>query len=203
MLFSTCCLLLENSAGLLKPPPSAPTSPDPRIQLLLLPSHPPRRAKSSTPDILISADFSILLLPRLRHQTSTPSFRPPSSPGSSLHEFKPPIMAGRMVLYKLVVLGDGGVGKTALTIQLCLQHFVETVSPQHLITTPQWEYGLVLFHIMSPLRHEPPELQSFKNPSNGRPPFLPPPPSLFLLLMVTLDRLQIDVSQMIATGTCG
>jgi GTPase SAR1 family protein len=36
-------------------------------------------------------------------------------------------MAGRMVLYKLVVLGDGGVGKTALTIQLCLQHFVETV----------------------------------------------------------------------------
>ncbi|KAJ6790425.1 hypothetical protein PWT90_07466 [Aphanocladium album] len=40
-----------------------------------------------------------------------------------------PIMAGRMVLYKLVVLGDGGVGKTALTIQLCLQHFVETYDP--------------------------------------------------------------------------
>jgi len=42
-------------------------------------------------------------------------------------------MAGKMVLYKLVVLGDGGVGKTALTIQLCLQHFVETVSfrPEH------------------------------------------------------------------------
>ncbi|KAF7543949.1 hypothetical protein G7Z17_g10327 [Cylindrodendrum hubeiense] len=38
-------------------------------------------------------------------------------------------MAGRMVLYKLVVLGDGGVGKTALTIQLCLQHFVETYDP--------------------------------------------------------------------------
>ena len=33
-----------------------------------------------------------------------------------------------MALYKLVVLGDGGVGKTALTIQLCLQHFIETVS---------------------------------------------------------------------------
>ncbi|CRK31571.1 hypothetical protein BN1708_018772, partial [Verticillium longisporum] len=30
---------------------------------------------------------------------------------------------------KLVVLGDGGVGKTALTIQLCLQHFVETYDP--------------------------------------------------------------------------
>lgn len=37
-------------------------------------------------------------------------------------------MPGRTVLYKLVVLGDGGVGKTALTIQLCLEHFVETVS---------------------------------------------------------------------------
>ena len=35
------------------------------------------------------------------------------------------------MLYKLVVLGDGGVGKTALTIQLCLQHFVETVRPLH------------------------------------------------------------------------
>lgn len=41
-------------------------------------------------------------------------------------------MAGRMVLYKLVVLGDGGVGKTALTIQLCLQHFVETVGDKSL-----------------------------------------------------------------------
>ncbi|EFX03976.1 Ras small monomeric GTPase [Grosmannia clavigera kw1407] len=38
-------------------------------------------------------------------------------------------MASKMVLYKLVVLGDGGVGKTALTIQLCLQHFVETYDP--------------------------------------------------------------------------
>ncbi|EPQ61889.1 GTP-binding protein [Blumeria graminis f. sp. tritici 96224] len=36
-------------------------------------------------------------------------------------------MAAKMVLYKLVVLGDGGVGKTALTIQLTLQHFVETI----------------------------------------------------------------------------
>ncbi|KAI8075147.1 small GTPase superfamily [Gongronella butleri] len=34
-----------------------------------------------------------------------------------------------MMLYKIVVLGDGGVGKTALTIQLCLNHFVETYDP--------------------------------------------------------------------------
>ncbi|GAM86656.1 hypothetical protein ANO11243_046720 [Dothideomycetidae sp. 11243] len=38
-------------------------------------------------------------------------------------------MAGKMTLHKLVVLGDGGVGKTALTIQLCLNHFVETYDP--------------------------------------------------------------------------
>jgi RecA-family ATPase len=32
-------------------------------------------------------------------------------------------MAGKMTLYKLVVLGDGGVGKTALTIQVCVPPF--------------------------------------------------------------------------------
>lgn len=38
-------------------------------------------------------------------------------------------MARKPTLYKLVVLGDSGVGKTALTIQLCLIHFVETYDP--------------------------------------------------------------------------
>ncbi|KAI8849330.1 small GTPase superfamily, partial [Chytridium lagenaria] len=33
------------------------------------------------------------------------------------------------MIHRLVVLGDGGVGKTALTIQLCLNHFVETYDP--------------------------------------------------------------------------
>ena len=54
----------------------------------------------------------------------------PDSPSSSTQVLSTAThltMAGKMVLYKLVVLGDGGVGKTALTIQLCLQHFVETV----------------------------------------------------------------------------
>jgi GTPase KRas len=32
-------------------------------------------------------------------------------------------MAGKMTLYKLVVLGDGGVGKTALTIQVSVPAF--------------------------------------------------------------------------------
>jgi len=34
-----------------------------------------------------------------------------------------------MMQFKIVVLGDGGVGKTALTIQLCLNHFIETYDP--------------------------------------------------------------------------
>lgn len=36
---------------------------------------------------------------------------------------------GRGPLYKLAILGEGGVGKTALTIQLCLNQFVETYDP--------------------------------------------------------------------------
>jgi GTPase SAR1 family protein len=33
-------------------------------------------------------------------------------------------------VYKLAVLGDGGVGKTALVSRLRFQNFVEEVSPQ-------------------------------------------------------------------------
>lgn len=35
--------------------------------------------------------------------------------------------AGRM--FKLAILGDGGVGKTALTVRMCLNLFVETYDP--------------------------------------------------------------------------
>jgi GTPase KRas protein len=34
-----------------------------------------------------------------------------------------------MDLYRIVVLGDGGIGKTALIIQYCLNHFVEEYDP--------------------------------------------------------------------------
>jgi GTPase SAR1 family protein len=54
-------------------------------------------------------------------------------------------MSGKMVLYKLVVLGDGGVGKTALTIQLTLQHFVETVRMSPLLTA-QASFDMVTNH---------------------------------------------------------
>ena len=63
-----------------------------------------------------------------RLATLLPELSTLPDPTSSASSTARTTMAARMILYKLVVLGDGGVGKTALTIQLCLQHFVETVS---------------------------------------------------------------------------
>lgn len=75
---------------------------------------------SSTPSATLT-----FIPPALQSWSLSPSYirTPTTRPCHSL----PSTMAGKMILYKLVVLGDGGVGKTALTIQLCLQHFVETV----------------------------------------------------------------------------
>ncbi|KAK7222148.1 hypothetical protein V2G26_010151 [Clonostachys chloroleuca] len=36
---------------------------------------------------------------------------------------------GRMLLHKVVILGDGGVGKTAITNQFVVQYYVETYDP--------------------------------------------------------------------------
>lgn len=43
-------------------------------------------------------------------------------------------MAGKMTLYKLVVLGDGGVGKTALTIQV--RSYMTTKTTSACMTNP-------------------------------------------------------------------
>lgn len=47
----------------------------------------------------------------------------------------------RVLSVKIVVLGDGGVGKTALTIQLCLNHFIGKTSSATLSRTGRWHTG--------------------------------------------------------------
>ncbi len=42
-------------------------------------------------------------------------------------------MAGKMTMYKLVVLGDAGVGKTALTLQV--QFFLYLHVPKQFLTS--------------------------------------------------------------------
>lgn len=41
------------------------------------------------------------------------------------------VLTGLQLSVRIVVLGDGGVGKTALTIQLCLNHFIGKREAEH------------------------------------------------------------------------
>ena len=58
---------------------------------------------------------------------------------------KPPAASGNLTTYKLVVVGDGGVGKSALTIQFFQKLFVTDYDPtiedsyiQHCEVDAQW-----------------------------------------------------------------
>lgn len=102
-------------------------------------------------------------------------------------------MAGRMVLYKLVVLGDGGVGKTALTIQLCLQHFVETVSSaqKHLLAARRLLPLSIGRYVHNTYRMPHAALRPFalpapmpRAPRTDNSPALPPYPTLSIYLSI-------------------
>jgi hypothetical protein len=68
--------------------------------------------------------------------TAYPAIFRASSSSFFYHLHPPPIVVimpaqnrdKRMSVYKIVVIGDGGVGKTCLTTQFILQYFVEEVS---------------------------------------------------------------------------
>ncbi|GAB1192823.1 Ras GTPase [Aspergillus pseudonomiae] len=53
-------------------------------------------------------------------------------------------MASRMVMYKLVMLGDSGVGKTALMMQMSLRFFVETVCQYDPTTEDEFRQQVVV-----------------------------------------------------------
>ncbi|KAI1880199.1 hypothetical protein JX265_001820 [Neoarthrinium moseri] len=83
--------------------------------------------------------LAVLILIQHRLRRAGGSFPHPRSDAWTISSIVSPLagapntcddtMASRMKLYKIVVLGDGGVGKTALTSRLCYQHFVETYDP--------------------------------------------------------------------------
>jgi len=52
-----------------------------------------------------------------------------------------------MSLYKITVLGTGGVGKTAVTIRLCSNHFVEYYGTR--LKSSDWTFR-ALYHSITP-----------------------------------------------------
>lgn len=64
---------------------------------------------------------------------------------------RPPVTPEKLTTYKLVVVGEGGVGKSALTIQFFQRHFVEDYDPtiedsyiQHAEVDGEWSVFDVL-----------------------------------------------------------
>jgi GTPase SAR1 family protein len=55
----------------------------------------------------------------------SPHTRTPTTKQTAVTEKPEEKEEGGMSLYKITVLGTGGVGKTAVTIRLCSNHFVE------------------------------------------------------------------------------
>lgn len=48
---------------------------------------------------------------------------------TDLHQVKPDLVEDSLHEYKIVVLGNGGVGKSALTIRLVTDNFLEEYDP--------------------------------------------------------------------------